>query len=304
MKSGPTSPAKQRGIAVISAMLIAALVASLAFALSARERLWLNQMANRQDLAAAQAVAFSAIDLARLTLRDDMRNNRLDHLLETWTVPIPPISVEEGRASGRLIEMQGRFNLSNLQTGGKSNASAISALRTLLAGRNLPVEWADKMAAALASQAALREREQRAAKSQARTLPLVNLSELATLTGIDAAKLAALEPLLAILPEATVVNVNFAPPELLAAITPGLTIGEAEQIVSRRAAAPFKSAQEYVEALPERLRALSVTTAYGVESQYFLSDVETWFGRAHLRFQALIYRQRNKMPELLWLRRL
>jgi general secretion pathway protein K len=304
MKSGPTSPAKQRGIAVISAMLIAALVASLAFALSARERLWLNQMANRQDLAAAQAVAFSAIDLARLTLRDDMRNNRLDHLLETWTVPIPPISVEEGRASGRLIEMQGRFNLSNLQTGGKSNASAISALRTLLAGRNLPLEWADKMAAALASQAALREREQRAAKSQARTLPLVNLSELATLTGIDAAKLAALEPLLAILPEATVVNVNFAPPELLAAITPGLTIGEAEQIVSRRAAAPFKSAQEYVEALPERLRALSVTTAYGVESQYFLSDVETWFGRAHLRFQALIYRQRNKMPELLWLRRL
>ena len=39
-------PKKERGIALISAILIAALVASLAFALSARERLWLNQVEN------------------------------------------------------------------------------------------------------------------------------------------------------------------------------------------------------------------------------------------------------------------
>jgi general secretion pathway protein K len=305
MRRAATFPGKERGIAVVAAIVIAALVASLAFALSARERLWLNQMGNRQDLAAAQAVAFAAIDLARLTLRDDMRNNRTDHLLESWTVPIPAISVEEGKASGRLIEMQGRFNLFNLQNGGKINASGVASMRTLLAGRSLPVEWADKMAIAIAGACAPGAAKTLAqGRSADRLLPVANLAELADLTGIDSGKLAAIEPLLTILPESTSVNVNFASPELLAAVTPGLTPGEAEAIVSRRASAPFKSAQEYIAALPERLRNQSAASAYGVESQYFVSEVDAWFGRAHLRLQTLIYRQRNRSPELLWVRRI
>ncbi|MFZ4538643.1 type II secretion system minor pseudopilin GspK [Propionivibrio sp.] len=300
------SPRKERGIAVITAILIAAMVASLAFALSARERLWLNQMENRKELSAAQAVAFGAIDLARLTLRDDMRNNQQDHLLETWTVPIPPIGVEEGKVSGRLIEMQGRFNLFTLQNRGAVNQAGVGALQRLLATRNLPTEWAGKIAHAMASQAAIGQPEQADAQNQhlRKLLPVANLSELAELTGIEAGKLAALESLVTILPETTAINVNFAPPEILMAITPGLSIGDAELIVNRRASAHFKSSQDYLNALPERLRSISGSSAYGVESQYFLSDVESWFGRAHLRYHALIYRQRNKMPEVLWVKRI
>ena len=110
--------------------------------------------------------------------------------------------------------------------------------------------------------------------------------------------------MLTILPENTAVNVNFAAPEILAATTPGLTLGEAEQVVSRRAAAHFRSVQDYVNALPERLRGIASTTRYCVESQYFIAEVDSWFGRAHLRYNALIYRQRNRMPELLWVQRI
>ena len=292
-------PKKECGIALVSAILIAALVASLAFALSARERLWLNQEENRRDLSAAQAVAFAAIDLARLTLRDDMRNSQLDHLLETWTVPIPPIAVEEGKASGRLIEMQGRFNLFALQRAGKPDLAGVDMLQNLLAARNLPSDWALKMARAMATQATLLP-----APNERKLLPVANLSELAQLAEIDPARLVALDPLLTILPENTAVNVNFAAPEILAATTPGLTLGEAEQVVSRRAAAHFRSVQDYVNALPERLRGIASTTRYCVESQYFIAEVDSWFGRAHLRYNALIYRQRNRMPELLWVQRI
>ena len=301
MRSVPTTPDSARGMALISAMLIAALVASLAFALSARERLWLNQTANRQDLAAAQGAAFAAIDLARLTLRDDMRNNRVDHLLESWTVPIPPIAVEEGRVGGRLTELQGRFNLINLYSGGAVNDPALAALGRLLAGRSLPSAWAGRIAEALVKQVAPTSK---GTSEPARVLPFANLSELAELAGIDAAQLAALETLVTILPESTPVNVNFAPPELLVAITPGLGLADAEQIVSRRAANHFKSVPDFLKALPEGARNTAVTAAYGVESQYFLSDIETAFGRAHLRWQALLHRQTGKMPELLWVRRL
>ena len=292
-------PKKECGIALISAILIAALVASLAFALSARERLWLNQVENRRDLSAAQAVAFASIDLARFALRDDMRNSQLDHLLETWTVPIPPIAVEEGKASGRLIEMQGRFNLFALQRAGKPDLAGVDILQNLLTARNLPSDWALKMARAMATQATLLP-----APNERKLLPVANLSELAQLAEIDPARLVALDPLLTILPENTAVNVNFAAPEILAATTPGLTLGEAEQVVSRRAAAHFRSVQDYVNALPERLRGIASTTRYCVESQYFIAKVDAWFGRAHLRYNALIYRQRNRMPELLWVQRI
>ncbi len=304
MRTPPPSLGKERGIAVISAILIVALVASLAFSLSARERLWLNQMENRKDLSAAQAVAFAAIDLARLALRDDMRNSQSDHWLETWTVPIPPINVEDGKVSGHLVEMQGRFNLFNLQKGGKINPTGVAAFQALLVVRNLPIDWADKIATALASQAAMLEGQQNGVQNFDRMLPVANLSELANLTGIDAGKLAALDSLVTILPGSTAVNVNFAPPEILVAITPGLALGEAEQIVSRRASAHFKTSQDYVSALPERLRSLSGRSSFIVESNYFLSEVESWFGRAHWRFHALIYRQQNRMPEVLWVKRI
>lgn len=303
MKIPRHSRKKQQGIAVLTAILIAAIVASLAFALSTRERLWLNQMQNHQDLAAAQAVAFGAIDLARLTLRDDMRNSSVDHLLEPWTIPIPPINVDEGKVSGRLVEMQGRFNLFNLQNNGKINPSGMAILKRLLATRNLPLEWADKMALAMVKQGALAQTGA-SAEQRGLILPVANLTELADLTGIDAKQLATLEALVTILPEATAINVNFAPPELLVAITPGLTVGEAEQIVNRRAANYFNSPQDYVNALPEKLRSQTGASANTVESQYFVSEVDSWFGRAHVRLQAMIYRQHNRMPELLWVRRL
>ena len=299
MRRQRTVRGKEHGIALISAILIAALVASLAFALSARERLWLNQVGNRRDLSAAQAVAFASIDLARFALRDDMRNSQLDHLLETWTVPIPPIAVEEGKASGRLIEMQGRFNLFALQRAGKPDLASVDMLKSLLVAHNLPSDWALKMALAMATQANLVT-----APGERKLLPVANLSELAQLAGIDPAKLDTLDPLLTILPENTAVNVNFAVPEILAATTPGLTISEAEQVVSRRAVAHFRSVQDYVNALPDRLRGVFTTSRYCVESQYFVAEVDSWFGRAHLRYHALIYRQRNRMPELLWVRRI
>ena len=307
MKRPQSPPRAQRGIALITAILIAALVASLAFALSARERQWLNLVSNRTDLAAAQSFALSAIDLARLTLRDDMRNNQVDHLLEPWTVPVPPINVEEGKVGGRLIELQGRFNLYNLQSGGKVSSTGLAALQRLLATRNLPLQWAEPLAQAMATQANLWQKTLAENKSAnqaiSKVLPVVNLAELADLTGLDSEKLDALDHWVTVLPEATSINVNFASPEVLMAVTPGLSLKDAERLVSRRATEHFKSAQDFVYALPERLRTSTPSSPYTVESQYFLSETDAWSGRAHLRLQALLYRQRSKIPETVWVRR-
>ena len=301
-------PGKQRGIAVITAILIAALVASLAFALSGRQRQWLNLVDNRNDLLAAQAMALSAIDLARLTLRDDMRNNQVDHLLESWTIPVPAVNVETGKVGGLLVEQQGKFNLFTLQSSGKVNEAGLLALQRLLSTRNLPTDWAEKLAQALAVQAAQWQRYLLAANKVSlqtvlKPLPVANLSELAELAGIEKGKLAELDDLVTILPESTSVNVNFAPPEVLMAVTPGLSLKEAERLVSRRTTTHFKSGQDFVNNLPENLRTSAKSANYTVESQYFLSEAHSGFGRAYVHLQALIYRQRARMPEMVWVRR-
>ena len=297
-------------MALITAILVTALVASLAFALSARERLWLTQLGNRNDFAAAQSTVLSAIDLARLSLRDDMRNNHVDHLFEACTIPVPPINVEEGRVGGRIVELQGRLNLYTLQSDGKVNAAGAQALQRLLSTQNLPVGWAAKLAEAMASQATLWMKTRKADAAAARitgklllVTSLAELADLAGLTGAEAGRLAMIEPLTAFLPESTPVNVNFAPPEILMAVTPGLSLKEAESLVNRRARAHFTSAQEFIKALPEKLRPSAPATFYTVESQYFLSEAEAWYGRVYVRLRALLYRQRGRIPEIVWVRR-
>ena len=132
---------------------------------------------------------------------------------------------------------------------------------------------------------------------------LAELADLAGLTGAEAGRLAMIEPLTAFLPESTPVNVNFAPPEILMAVTPGLSLKEAESLVNRRARAHFTSAQEFIKALPEKLRPSAPATFYTVESQYFLSEAEAWYGRVYVRLRALLYRQRGRIPEIVWVRR-
>ena len=288
---------QERGIAVITAMLIAALVASLAFALSTRERLWLRQVENRHDFNAAQIMAIAAMDLASLTLRDDMRDNNVDHLLESWTTPIPPVNVEQGRVGGRLSELQGRFNLFNLQENGQPEKTAIAALEKLLAQNSLPVEWAKKLAELMASQTSLLSRQKTGAALA--PLPFHNLADFEEMAGIESGKLQTLDAWITLLPETTPVNVNFAGPEVLAAVTPGLSLAQAEQIVGERLGGHFKTVQDFLKALPEQVRGNARTNSYTVESRYFLIETAALFGQIQAHYRGLIRRDKGQMPVLL-----
>lgn len=301
MKQCARSRRREDGIAVITAILIAALVASLAFALSTRERLWLRQVENRDDYNAAQVMAIAAMDLACLTLRDDMRDNNVDHLLESWTTPIPPVNVEQGRVGGRLSEMQGRFNLFNLQENGQPDKNGIAALEKLLNQNSLPAEWGKKLAELMASQASLLARQKSGASLT--PLPFHTLADLEEMAGIEQGKLRPLEARVTLLPEITPVNVNFAGPEVLAAVTPGLSLGEAERIVGERLGGHFKTVQDFLKALPEAVRNNAKADAYTVESRYFLIETASLFGQAQAHYRGLIRRDKGKMPGLLWVER-
>jgi general secretion pathway protein K len=129
----------------------------------------------------------------------------------------------------------------------------------------------------------------------------VELGELLRVRGMDEASLARLRGFATALPRRTPVNVNLAPPELLFVLVPGLTLEEARVLASTRAQSPFRSLQEFEARLPRRgLKGIEGTLSVG--SSYFMVRGRASVGKADVRMEALLQRERGSMPVVLWQR--
>ena len=115
-RAAPTSTTRprQRGAAVILALLTVALVAGLAAAAVGDLGVAMDQVTGRHDQAQARQLARGAVDWARNVLAEDARGSTVDHLGEAWAVQVPPTPVEEGELAGDIREQSGRINLNNL----------------------------------------------------------------------------------------------------------------------------------------------------------------------------------------------
>lgn len=75
---------RQRGMAVITAILVVALVASAASFMAWQQQLWVRQVENLNEQAQSRVVVLTALQWARSMLAQDARNNNVDHLDEAW----------------------------------------------------------------------------------------------------------------------------------------------------------------------------------------------------------------------------
>lgn len=281
---------RQHGFALIVSLLIVAMVASMALLFTSRQQLWTRQLENRKGFTTASTIAFAAIDMTRLTLRDDARNSKVDHLLEPWTIPIPPIAVEEGRIAGVLREQQGRFNLSNLLPGTDGKLNDIAVQRV---SRALGLNQAD-LSKLLRAYAALRLREPGATPELSELIRLAQISPNSAQTLLQSG---------VVLPEATPVNVNFANAEVLQASLADLSPGDAGALIAQRTRKPFMSLNEFKAALPAHVQASVSTQTVDVQSTYFIVRVDAWFNDVHLAYDGLLKRNGVNLPQLIWVRR-
>lgn len=268
----------QRGTALLLALVILALVTTLAAAMVTRQQRALAVESAERARAQSAWVLSGALDWARLILREDARKGTVDDLGEPWAVPLAEARLStflaadrdnnaasedgpEAFLSGVVRDLQGRFNLQNLVDESSPPApvpAQVDALRRLCLVLGVADEVALRIAGGL--QAALQEDE-----PDAPLLP-TRLSQLRWL-GVDEASLARLQPYVTLLPERTAVNINTAPREVLAAVIPGLDLGSAERIVQRRARAPYKQPQELITELGPAYAGLEDGLSTG--SRYF-----------------------------------
>jgi len=299
----------QQGAAILMAMLIVALAAAAAASLMRQQDLALRQLSTARDYEQALWVLRGGVQWARSILAQDARTSAHDHGGELWATGLPTTEIEQGTVAGEILDRQGLFNVNNLVLEGKPSERDIAAFRRLLGIAGLDegfadavTDWIDSDAEALVGAGAEDgyylhlERPYRTPNQ-----PIVELGELLRVRGMDATQLDRLRRYATALPRRTPVNVNLAPPEVLAAVIPGLTLAEAEVMASNRAAAPFRNLEEFRAMLPRRELEWK-QGELATDSQYFLVRGRVTVGRADVRMEALLERGGGRMPQVLWQR--
>ncbi len=282
---------RQRGVALVTALLVVSLATVAAVAMATRQHIDVRRTGNLVHGEQAYAYALAAESWARVTLRRDARESDYDSFEEDWATALPPIAVEGGLVSGKVEDLQGRFNLNNLiGADGKTSEADRAYFIRLLDLLGLEHALADILADWIDADIDTRfpdgaEDEDYLLNDPAyRTAnrPLTDVSELRLVKGFDNAALLMLAPHVTALPGRTLINVNTATAPVLQALHGDLDESAVETLVTDRGDTGYETVDGFLG--HNALAGLELDTEVDVKSDFFriLTDVVVGQGQARL----------------------
>ena len=294
------------GAALILAMLVAALAATVAVALAAEQQRWFVDVGNRRDQVQAQSLALAGVQWARQILNDDARGGLLDHLAEIWAYPLPATPIANGSIEGRIEDAQGRVNLNNLALANAQGTIERMRMMQLLSAKGVNpalvdtiADWTDADGSPRANGAEDAYYEQRSPTALAANMPLVRAAEMTSVRGASAKVWTALADDVVALPAGAPLNINTAPTNVIAAAIPGLAGDKLAAFVADRARKPFTTMAELRERLPRDVT-LPEAASFSFGSSYFLVSVRSRQGDAIAQARALLKRDGREWPSVVW----
>ena len=262
-----------RGVALITAMLITALAslvaANLAWDNALDVRRTMVQLMNDQ----AVQVALGAESWVISILHQDLEESDIDHLGEIWASQLPGFPIDGGDVTGTIVDLQGRFNVNNLiDDNGEVEEKSLERFRRLLQAleidprfAGLAADWMDRNAEASFPDGAEDSiytgilPPYRSANQS-----LTSASEFAALEGMDRQIFRILRPHITALPGRTNVNVNTATGAVLQSLDENMSASDVEGLISERESAGFADIQTAFSSLvtPDVLNTLEDKTNY------------------------------------------
>jgi general secretion pathway protein K len=314
MRKHTGSLACQRGVAVITALLLTTLAITIVASLFWQQQVQVRSIENQRLQLQKQWILRGALDWAGLILREDAKYSRfgaVDTLDEPWAVPLAETRldqyVENGRVdtdaadaslSGIILDAQSRYNLTNLCDGGNINRNEVAVFERLLTGAQLDPALAQATASLMAaSQGGSVATASNAGDS--RPMKFEQVNDLLAVPGFSIEAIDKLKEFVIVLPRATQINVNTASAEVLAAKIEALSLTDAAAVVANRKTASFQNVGRFAtDAVPGRTLP---TSGLDVKTSYFLVLGKVRMSRAGLEVQALIERQ-GARTTLIWIR--
>jgi len=261
----------QRGVALITALLVIALVTAAAVAMASRQQLDIRRTANTLQRDQAYVYALGAEIMARAVLAKD--NPAVDDKEEDWGKSGVTIPFDGGLLTGTLEDVQGRFNLNNVVKNGakyKEDFERLTRLLTILQAKNpdkedwknvqpsdlanAVVDWIDTdttvtlPGGAEDSDYLQKERPYRAANA-----PMTSTSELLLVRGFTPVIYRDLAPYVTALAERTKINVNTARFDVLRTLDKNDTCVEVAKLGREDVASPVSATTDTAKTTPVKI---------------------------------------------------
>lgn len=285
---------RQRGVALVTVLLVVAVATVVCSAIIARQQLTIRSSANQLHVRQAWHYALGGEVLARSVLLRDLKEGDpqapVDHLGEAWAQVMTPFALDEGgELRMRIFDPAGRFNLNSLVLNGQVNTAALAQFQRLLLVLQIDRPYAERLRdwldadlepsggyGAEDGQYLLLQPAYRAANR-----PLADVSELRLLLEMDADDYQKLLPFVNTLPADTPLNVNTAEAPVLASLAEGVSLRTAQEWVEARGRQGFRDLQQVRESIP----GAQPGQGLALSSQYFevLSEVAVGDRRQVLR---------------------
>lgn len=307
---------KQRGVAVITALLLTTLAITIVASLFWQQQVQVRAIENQRLQLQKEWILRGALDWASLILREDAKHSGMvDNLDEPWAVPLAETRLDEyvdnsnadadvadAILSGNISDAQARYNLTNLSFNGVIDPAEVMVFNRLLKHASIDPALAQATAELMASTQNKPEvvTAEIGAQPAAQPIKLTQLEDLLAVPGFTPAMLGKLKDFVIFLPLPTPVNVNTASAEVLAARIGSISIIDATSLVTKRSAVSFRDISDFRSQLPDQTQS-ATSNEISVETKYFLIDGRIRMGRTALRVQALIDRSAGG-AKLLWMR--
>jgi general secretion pathway protein K len=299
----PQTGRRQRGVALITAVLIVALAVILATQIGFDSALEQRRSATVLTLDQAFLVGLGAEAWAASYLKDNLDGGATqDTLAQKWATPMPPIPIDGGQIEGRLEDLQGRLNLNNLvNSDGTVNEEWVRVFRNLLTALQLEPKWADLLADWL--DADTDPRPDGAEDNVYTTLtppyraansPITSVSELLALPDFGLKRYRRLKPFVAALPSGTPINLCTASGVVIDALSDGLqefSLLSPDELAHRREQNCFPSVNEFKNRFaPGVVQQLNLDPKISEKTSYFRLTSIVTIGSTQLTLYSLLQR--------------
>jgi general secretion pathway protein K len=290
--------AKQRGVAVVTALLLTTLAVTIVASLFWQQQVQVRSMENQRLHLQTRWILRGALDWAKLILWQDGLDNR-KATVETgvWATPLAETRLDQyvererlqnesydATIAGQVYDAQSRYNLANLADKGTPVQAEVEVFQRLLVTLQLDGGLALAAANEVARSQTLPEGPTQG-RSGSPQMEMLRVEDLLAVAGFAPAAIESLREFVVVLPERTPVNVNTASAQVLAALV-GMSVSEAQSLVVSRKRNVFYEAGIFERSLGKP----KPTAMYDIKSGYFLVLSQVKLDRAGLETWALIRR--------------
>ena len=299
-----TGIVRQRGVAIITALLIVAIATTISISISTRLQLDVRRTGNVIAGDQAYLYTLAAESWSKRILKQDRKDSEIDHLGEDWAIELPPLPVEGGYIQGKLTDLQSCFNINSLldtsaeTSTGTNTKLARTRLERLLtnlkidkAGAQTIIDWLDSDLQTTIPDGAEDVYYMNLAQPyRTANTPLQSISELRLIKGFeDPLVYATVLPHVCAFGVNTPININTATAEVLRSLADDLTDSDIEKIIEQRNETAFNNIGEFTS-FSNLKEKIGSTDGLSVDTEYFMLQTESTIGQVRVLSYSVIHR--------------